>query len=113
MAGYPEVYINNTCVLLPGSQCIDLGQSANGFPDASVFATQVSLANNTIYVSEGSACAAAGTKFKTYAELQAAGYELPGAPATTFPAAMPTAAEMIGWVEALLTAPGVRLGRGA
>lgn len=113
MAGYPDVYINNTCVLLPGSQCIDLGQSANGFPDASVFTTQVTLANNTIYVPEGSACPAAGTKFKTYADLQAAGYEAPGLPPTNFPSSMPTAEEMVGWIEALLAAPGVRLGRDA
>ena len=32
LPGFADVYANNTCVLSPNAECLDLGQSANGFP---------------------------------------------------------------------------------
>ena len=32
LPGFPDIYANNTCVLVPNAECLDLGQSAAGFP---------------------------------------------------------------------------------
>jgi len=32
LPGFPDIYANNTCVLTPNAECLDLGQGADGFP---------------------------------------------------------------------------------
>lgn len=96
MSGYPDIYANNTCIQANASNnCINLGQSSKGFPNASTFQTQMLLSNNTFYVPNGS-CGSSGTPFATYAELTAAGYE-------AFPSVisgdMPSSATIIEWAK--------------
>jgi len=114
LPGFPDVYTGNICVLVPGSECINLGQRKNGgdFPaPGAEMASRFSFFNNTIYSTNGSNCTAAGGPFTTMAEFQSEGYE--SGAASTFISTLPSAATMVQWVAAKLAGPSERIAAAA
>jgi len=108
LPGFPDVYANNTCVLVPGAECLDLGQGADGFPTPGAeMASRFSFYNNTVYSTNGANCRAAGGPFATMADYQSKGYET-GAP-STFISTLPSAATMVQWIAAKLASPSERI----
>jgi len=107
LPGFGSSYVNNTCVLVPNAQCIDLGQSSNNFPSVDEFKQRVIFGNNTIYNTLGDACAASGGVWKTFKDFQDGGWES-GAPSTVI-STLPSAETMIGWVKEKLEAPISRM----
>ena len=107
--GYAEVYANNTCVLMPGAECMDLGQKPDNVPAPAIFHTRVAWLNNTIYTQQGSGCRVGGgpAGVSTMADFQAGGYEA-GAP-TTFNSTLPAAWEIIAWAQAKLGGAPARI----
>ena len=87
--GFAEVYANNTCILSPGSECLNFGQAAAGFPAPAEFHTRTAVYNNTIYTTSGADCPVVGGAFKTMTEFQSGGYE--AGPASTIVSTLPDA----------------------
>lgn len=114
LPGFPEAYYSNTCVLVPGAQCFDLGQPASNFPAPGAdFIARVRFYNNTIYTTAGPECAVGGGPFATVAQFQAGGYEVPGEPATTLVAALPDAATLERWMRDKLAGAPARVAAAA
>ena len=114
LPGFPDVYTGNVCVLVPGAECINLGQRKNGgeFPaPGAEMASRFSFSNNTIYSTNGSNCTAAGGPFSTMADFQSEGYE--SGPASTFISTLPSAATMVQWITAKLAGPSDRIAAAA
>lgn len=104
--GFPEIYANNTCVLVPGAECLDLGQAPANVPAPPAFYQRIQFYNNTIYTEQGAACRTGGASFQTLAAMQSGGFEA-GAPSTIV-STLPDAATIIGWATAKLSGGGVR-----
>ena len=89
-------------MLVPGAECLDLGQGAAGFPTPGAdMASRFSMYNNTIYSEQGPNCKAAGGPFSTMADFQAKGYE--SGPPSTIITTLPSAQTMIAWIAAKLS----------
>lgn len=105
--GFPEVYANNTCVLVPGAECLDLGQKDANVPAPPAFYQRIQFYNNTIYSEQGTACRTGGGPFATMADFQAGGYE--SGPPTKVISTLPDAATIIAWAKAKLSAAPARI----
>jgi hypothetical protein len=105
VAGYPEVYTGNTCILGDaGDAALDLPfQDAFTHQDvanASEFQARFVSGGNTVYIPGGAAKGFG--PFKTFADFVASGYELPGLPPSTQNGTLPSPAEIIAMARALL-----------
>ena len=101
-----------TQVLVPNAECLDLGQSANGFPSPGAdIASRFQWYNNTVYSTNGINCAARGGPFSTMADFVSKGYE--SGPPSTFISETPSAATMVGWIAAKLANPSERIAAAA
>ena len=105
--GFPDIYANNTCVVVPGAECLDLGQGGSGFPNPGAeFFNRTQWYNNTVYSTEGKNCVAGGGPWKTMADFVSKGYEGPGSP-STFISTLPSADTMVGWIKQKLSQSAV------
>lgn len=105
--GYAEVYANNTCVLLPGSECMNLAQKPANIPAPAIFHTRFAWYNNTVYSTDGSGCRVGGGPVTNMSDFQSEGYEA-GAP-STFNTTLPLAWEIIAWAQAKLGGAPARI----
>ena len=108
LPGFPDIYANNTCVLVPNAECIDLGQAAAGFPAPGAdMASRFQFYNNTIYSTNGINCAAHGGPFNTMADFVSKGFE--SGPPSTFISETPSAATMVQWITDKLAGSAERV----
>ena len=101
-------------MLVPGAECINLGQRKHGadFPaPGAEMASRFAFYGNTIYSTNGTNCTAAGGPFTTMADFQSEGYE--SGPASTFISTLPSAATMAQWIAAKLAGPSERIAAAA
>lgn len=99
MAGYPDVYVNNTCILASADDhVVALDVPGDDWPNAASFPSQLLLANNTVYAPGGTPGYEGPGGYKTYAAFQAAGYDT----STVIRADVPDASTIISWAAALL-----------
>ena len=109
--GFAEVYANNTCVLVPGAECLDLGQAAANVPAPPAFFERIQFYNNTIYSDQGGNCRAAGGPFKTMADFQSGGFE--AGPPSVIITTLPSADTIIGWAKQKLGGAAARIAEAA
>jgi hypothetical protein len=106
--GYAEVYANNTCVLVPGAECLDLGQRPSDVPaPGPAFYARVGFYNNTIYSEQGGSCRTGGVGPANMSEFQSRGYE--AGPASTIITTLPSADTIIGWAKGKLSSSAARI----
>lgn len=99
MAGYPDVYVNNTCILAsPSDKVVALEVPSDNWPNAASFPSQLLLANNTVYAPGGVPGYEGPGGYASYAAFQAAGYDT----STVIRSDVPDAATIISWATALL-----------
>ena len=107
--GYPEVYANNTCVLAPGAECLDLGQNPADVPaPGPAFYERIQFYNNTIYSEQGGSCRTGGVGGPAnMSEFQSRGYE--AGLASVIITTLPTADTIIGWAKGKLSSSAARI----